>query len=222
MKKILIASILVLAACGKTNNTYVSNPVAQPAPETTVQQQIDTIIAENNGWRESLGQTALTSGLSCSVQAVSSGQYLSSSSPGYTAGAGVLVVTGPSYSYLLNVGFDQPESNAGPNNVIDPSIQPLFLSNNYKINCSGQLVVTEDGYHSFQLSSDDGAILTIDGTQVINNDGQHGITTASGTKSLQSVVVHTLNLQYAQSGAGQFALILQMDGSVLPAANLYH
>lgn len=225
-----VLAMLTLAACGRyhdVNNVAgptgpqgPAGPVA-PAPSVTpIQQQINDLVSAENVYRESLGQTELSSGLGCSVQAVSGGQYLSSSSPGYTA-AQAIVVTGPSYAYLLKVGFDQPNSGPGPNDVIDPSIQGLFLTNNYKISCSGQLVVTEDGYHAFSMSSDDGSILTIDGTQVINNDGSHGITTVNGTKNLRAGV-HTFSLLYAQSGAGPFALILNMDGALLPAANLYH
>lgn len=235
MKKMNVISILaigiafVLCGCGRTGDTGPQGsvgpqgPVTPATPLTSDQQQILATITSENAYREGLGQTALTVGLSCSVQAVASGQWLSSSSPGYNAGQGVVTTTGTSYSYLLSAGFNQPNANSGsPNSVIDPSIQPLFLSNNYKIVCNGQVVVTEDGYHSFAVSSDDGAILTIDGTQVVNNDGTHGITTAVGTKNLRKDIVHSFSLQYAQSGQGQFALIVDMDGSVLPAENLYH
>lgn len=222
-----IALILFFTACGHTDyNSYttppaVPSPSPLPSPTPATQTTVEGIVANENAYREGLGQTELSLGLSCTVQAISAGQFLSSSSPGYTA-AQAIVLTGPAYPYLLTIGINQPNSNSGPNNVIDPSIQPLFLTNNYRIVCTGQLVVTEDGYHSFVMSSDDGSILTIDGTQVINNDGNHGITTLSGTKNLRSDVVHTFNLQYAQSGAGQFALVLNMDGALLPAANLYH
>jgi len=191
-------------------------PVAPVTPESTVQQLVDA----NNLMRESLGQTYLTPGLSCTVQAVASGQYLSSSSPGYTV-AQAIVLTGPSYPYLLTVGFNQANSGAGPNSVIDPAIQALFQTNNYRISCSGQLVITDNGYHGFTMSSDDGSILTIDGTQVINNDANHGVVILNGTKNL-TAGVHTFSLLYAQSGGGNFALILNQDGLLLPAANLYH
>lgn len=216
--------LATMAACCPPGDTGAQGPQgpAAPAPVVTpTQQLINSIVAGENSYREGLGQTALTQGLSCTVQAIASGQFLSSASVGYTA-AQAIVLTGPSYPYLLTAGFDQPNSGPGPNSVIDPSIQPLFLTNNYKIVCSGQLVVTADGYHSFSMSSDDGSILTVDGTVVISNDGSHGISTVSGTKALQSAVTHTFTLQYAQSGAGQFALVLNMDGSVLPSANLYH
>lgn len=231
MKYVSVLLFAFLTACagydgadGAKGAAGPAGPVGPPGPGAPVVMPtaIEQIVANENAYRESLGQTALTKGLSCSVQAVSSGQFLSSSSPGYTAAAGVLVLTGSSYPYLLTKPFNQADGPSGPNSVIDPAIQPLFLNNNYKISCSGQLVVSSDGYDTFALSSDDGAILTIDGTQVINNDGNHGVTTVSGTKALRSDVVHTFSLLYAQSGAGNFALVLKMNGVVLPAANLYH
>jgi len=229
---------LAMTACargdkGDQGNTGATGPQgpAVPAPVVSpAQEQIDALVASENSYRESQGQTELSQGLTCSVQAISSGGFLSTSSPNYVAAtctanplsaACALVLTGSSYPFL-GTNFDQVNSNSGPNSVItDPYIRSLFTSNNYKISCSGQLVVTEDGYHGFSMSSDDGSILTVDGAQVINNDGNHGITTVAGTKLLRSGV-HTFSLVYAQSGAGQFALVLNMNGSVLPAANLYH
>jgi len=221
MKILLFLGILLLSGCSKFEavNNITQQPVLTPAQVT-----IDTIIANENVYRESLGETLLSPGLSCTVQAVTAGEFLSSSSPNFaiTPGAAVLTLTGPSYAYLLTTSIDQPDSNPGPNSIIDPEIQGLFTNNNYKINCSGQLAVVLDGYHEFSVSSDDGSILTIDGTQVTNGDGNHGIATYVGTKNLRSDVVHTFNIQYAQSGGGQFALVVNMDGSLLPAANLWH
>jgi hypothetical protein len=223
---ILISISLFLMGCegmqgiqGPSGSAIIllpSHPTPPPVPTS-----IQAIVNSENSYRASLGEAPFTPGLSCTVQAIASGNYLSSSSPGYTA-AEAIVTTGTSYAYLLSTGFDQPNSGPGPNSVINPEIQPLFEANDYKINCTGQLVVSEDGYYSFTMSSDDGSLLYIDGTLVIDNDGQHGITTMSGTKGLESAVTHTFQLEYAQSGGGEFALMLDMNGSLLPAANLYH
>lgn len=230
----VIILALALGACargdkgdsGSNGGAGPAGPTAPVTPESTVQQLVDA----NNLVRESLGQTYLTPGLSCTVQAISSGGFLSTSSPTYVAAtctanplsaACAIVLTGPSYPYLLTVGFNQANSGPGPNSVLDPAIQALFETNNYRISCSGQIVITDNGYHAYSMSSDDGSILTIDGAQVINNDANHGIVTLNGTKNL-TVGVHTFSILYAQSGGGNFALILDQDGSLLPAANLYH
>ena len=203
----LIAAVVGLTACAVT-----------PAPTSAIQQ----IVNSENTYRESQGQAPLTPGLSCVVQAIASGTYLSSSSPGYTA-AQAVVLTGSSYSYLLSSSINQANvaGNAG-NSLIDPAIQALFLTNNYRIVCTGALVVTEDGYYNFSTSSDDGSLLYVDGSLVVNNDGAHGIQTVNGTKLLESAVTHTIQMYYAESAGGNIAMTLNMNGSVLPAANLYH
>lgn len=239
---VLVTTVfLMVTACGRgpmgntgaqgaAGPTGPAAPVPPPPVIDPIQQQIDSLVTEENAWRESQGQTMLSKGMSCTVQAISSGGFLSTSSPNYVAASCTanplsaycaVVTTGSSYPFLGS-NFDQVNSNSGPNSIItDPYIQSLFTSNNYKINCSGQLVVLEDGYQGFSMSSDDGAILTVNGSQVINNDGNHGITTVSGVKLLRAGV-YSISVLYAQSGAGQFALILNMNGAVLPAAQLYH
>jgi hypothetical protein len=239
MKKFLglIAISMLLAACNPVGGTDGATgatgpagpagavgpqgpqgPAATPPPPTAIQQ----IVNNENAYRETIGEAPLTPGLSCTVQAIASGTYLSSASPGYTA-AQAIVLTGTAYTYLLSTSINQPNvAGTAGNSLINPEIAPLFLSNNYRIVCTGALVVTEDGYYGFSTSSDDGSTITIDGTLVVDNDGAHGIQSASGTKLLESAVTHTFTMEYAQSAGGNIAMILNMNGSVLPAANLYH
>jgi len=208
-------------AAGATGQTGATGPAGASAPVSTP-TVLQTIVDSENAYRATQGQAPLTPGLSCVVQAISAGSYLSSSSPGYTA-AQAIVLTGPSYSYLLSTSINQPNvAGSAGNSLIDPEIAPLFLTNNYRIVCTGALVVAEDGYYGFTSSSDDGSLLYIDGALVVDNDGTHGIQSVSGTKLLESAVTHTFQLYYAQSGSGNIAMILDMNGSVLPAANLYH
>lgn len=216
-------TILTLTACGPTWVQHDNNTLLVPGPTVSVpeaagpvteDQDIAAVLADENTYRLSLGQTELSSGLSCSVQLVTTGQWLSSSSPGYNALQGIVTTSGPSYSFLLNQPIDQPNSGPGDNSVLPLAVQPLFTSNNYKLSCSGQLVILTTGYYGFDLSSDDGSILTIDGTQVVNNDGNHSVQTVSGTKLLRRDV-HTINLVYAQTGSGNFALVLNMNSVLL-------
>lgn len=232
MKKVLVLILLCLTACQgvKGNNGDVGPQGPTTPPVVVTVTEIDALVADENDWRESQGQTMLSPGLSCSVQQVSSGSFLSSSSPSYVAASCTanpfssyctIVVMGASYAYLGS-NFNQVNASAGPNSVItDAYVASLFVGKNYKITCSGQIVITDEGYHSFTLASDDGSILTVNGAQVVNADGQHGITTTTGVKLLRPGV-YSFSLAYAQSGLGAFALILSMDGAVLPAANLYH
>ena len=197
-------------------------PAASPSP-TSSESAEQQIVDETNEARELQGQAPFTPGLSCTVQLVGSGQWLSSTSPGYVAAQGVVTATAGStaYPYLLKSDFNQPDSSGGVNSLIPTALQALFVGNNYKITCNGQLVVVDPNYYNFDMNSDDGSILTIDGTQVINDDGNHAMTDKTGTKFLTQGV-HTFQVLYAQSGAGNFGLVLQSNGSLLDSSGFYH
>lgn len=223
LKYLILSALFTLAAltgCGKgpKGDTVVVAVPAPAAPESETQRLVD---AEND-YRLSLGQSALSQGLSCTVQAVASGQWLSASSPGYNAGQGVVVLSGTSYAYLMTGAFNQANASGGSlNSVLPAPIRSVFASINYKINCTGQIVVTETGYYNFSLASDDGSILTVAGTQVVNNDGNHAIQEKQGLKMLRAGV-HTFSLQYAQTGGGNFALLLSANGVQVPGSAFYH
>lgn len=233
MKNVALLTVLFLSlsACqgqmggtGGTGSPGAPGAVgpAGPAANVPALTPAEQTVASENAYRKTQGLAPLTQGLSCVVQAIASGTYLSSSSPGYTA-AQAIVLTGPSYSYLLPTAINQPSvAGTAGNNLIDPEIQPLFLTNNYRIVCTGALVVAEDGYYSFTTSSDDGSLLYLDGSLVVDNDSAHGIQSVSGTKLLEAAVTHTFQLQYAQSAGGNIAMVLNMNGVLLPSANLYH
>ncbi|NJO48170.1 MAG: hypothetical protein HC840_00480 [Leptolyngbyaceae cyanobacterium RM2_2_4] len=192
-----------------------------PPAVTPEQADIDFLLDDENAYRLSLGQTELSSGLSCTVQAIASGQWLSSSSPGYNSGQGVVSMTGTAYAYLFKGTFNQLNGPSGPNSILPLAIQPLFLSNNYRIVCTGHIVVRETAYYNFELNSDDGSILTVNGTQVVNNDGNHGMTAKSGTILLRRGV-RTFTLSYAQTGGGNFGLILKANGSLIDGKYYAH
>lgn len=228
MKKFCtIFATLILAACaGPKGDKGDQGPQGEPAPTPvvdTVQAAIDAEVALENEYRLGLGQTILSSGLSCSVVKVNSGQWLSSSSPGYNAGQGVVVTSGnTTYTYLYKGDFNQENSSGGAPNILLPvTLQPLFINTNYKISCTGQIVVLESGWYNFSVSSDDGSILTVDGTQVVNNDGNHGITTKSGSKYLRRGV-KSFSVQYAQTGGGNFAMILKANNALIAPIYLFH
>lgn len=211
---------IAAVGCGKRTDTIF-------VKETTVVKEgipdsVQSLVDEENEYRLSQGQTMLSQGLSCTVQQVASGQWLSSSSPGYNAGQGVVSLTGTSYAFLNKNGFNVGNTSGGSYNSILPSaIQPLFANVNYRISCTGFIVIEQDGYALFSLASDDGSILTVDGTQVINNDGNHSITTKSGTKLLRRGV-KSFTLLYAQTGGGNFALQMSLNGQISPGSVFYH
>ena len=61
--------------------------------------------------------------------------------------------------------------------------------------------VSTGGSYTFQTTSDDGSLLYVDGTQVVNDDGPHAMQSAIG--SIELVLgSHLVTVQYAQAGGG--------------------
>ena len=74
----------------------------------------------------------------------------------------------------------------------------------------GILTVPEDGDFQFNLTSDDGSWLELDGAQVIDNGGEHGATTRGALVSLDAGA-HSFSLVMFESGGDQ-ALELTWEG----------
>jgi hypothetical protein len=79
----------------------------------------------------------------------------------------------------------------------------------FAIRYEGSFSLPKDGSYTFKLTSDDGAILYIDGQKVVDNDGRHTTKTASGRRDLR-VGAHRLRLDYFQGQKGPVALVLQV------------
>ena len=77
----------------------------------------------------------------------------------------------------------------------------------FAIRFDGRFEVKTDASYTFRLISDDGAILYIDGVKVVDNDGLHTATPATGSQTLKGGV-HTLRLDYFQGARGPVALSL--------------
>ena len=213
---------------GNTGDMGPEGPQGLPGADATttttipdfVQESIDELISYKNEDRAILAQAPLTNGLTCTVQAVASGSCISTSSPG-CSGLG-LVMTGSSYTYLYKGSFTQSDSpGSTPNALLPTALQTLFLGLNHKIVCSGHIVVLTSGYYEFTVTSDDGSILQVGGTQVITNDNNHGMVTKTGSVLLYRGV-NTFNLYYAQSGGGNFGLVLTSGGASIDSKFLYH
>ncbi|HEX5270263.1 MAG TPA: PA14 domain-containing protein, partial [Gemmataceae bacterium] len=74
----------------------------------------------------------------------------------------------------------------------------------------GAFKAEREGNYRFQLTSDDGSRLLIDGKTVVNNDGIHATATASGEVTLTKGV-HTVTVLYFQAG-GEIVLDVQVEG----------
>lgn len=210
MKYVILA--LILSACSTETFTVVHDP-AVPQPPTEVQQ----ILNEENAYRLGLGQTQLSSGLSCSLQTFVSGDRIQASIAGHNTLAGLTQVA----TFLLTVPFNQQDANISEGmNVLPVPLRAVY-QDKYLLRCSGQLVVTETGYVQFDLRSDDGSVLYVDGAKLIDSDNAHGPVDASGTKYMRRGV-HAFRLDYSQSGAGSEALVLKANGDVVSPEYFVH
>jgi putative heme-binding domain-containing protein len=66
---------------------------------------------------------------------------------------------------------------------------------------TASLVVSSSGEHTFYVQSDDGSRLYIDGKQIIDNDGLHGMVEKSGKVSLDAGL-HQIVVTYFDNGGG--------------------
>jgi hypothetical protein len=81
----------------------------------------------------------------------------------------------------------------------------------FAIDYTGKFWINQPGEYRWELTSDDGAMLYIDGQQVIDNGGLHPPVTLHGTTRL-SEGIHTIRVPYFQGLKFQVALILKIAG----------
>jgi mono/diheme cytochrome c family protein len=72
---------------------------------------------------------------------------------------------------------------------------------NYGVRFRGYLEVPQDGTYTFTTHSDDGSLLLLGTTIVVNNDGIHGPQSASGTIALRKGK-HAVTVGFIQAGGG--------------------
>lgn len=204
--KLLVVSLIFLAACAPEEGRQGPRG---PGVEVQPMTDVEAIVESENEYRVSFGQLPLSRGLVCTLYTVPNG------STGITGAALTKVA---SFTHLGN--FNQANSSANDGLNILPS--PLRTTHKqwFVVRCTGKLVIVETGYYQFDLASDDGSMLYVGGTNIINNDGNHGVTLKSGVKHLREGVVD-FRLDYMQGPGGSQALILSSGGSLVPAENFY-
>ena len=201
---------------GDKGDAGVSAPVVS-LPVDDVQSDIDALVRDESAYRQGLGQTALSQGLACTLYSITGGDRIQASISGHNTLTGITTVG----TFRLNVPFNQPNSNISAGMNVLPAPFRTNYTNMYLLRCQGQIVVRDSDYHLFELSSDDASVLYVDGSKVIDNDNAHGITVLTGQKYLRRGV-HTIRLDYAQTGAGDQALILKQNGTVIDPKFFYY
>jgi len=90
------------------------------------------------------------------------------------------------------------------------SVQVAARENDFALQFQGFLEVPKDGVYSFYTKSDDGSVLRIGSTLVVNNDGIHAAQEASGSIALKAGK-HALRVGFIQGGGGA-ELQVQYEG----------
>ena len=179
-------------------------PAYTPPPPTPIQAIVD----QENAYRDAVGQEPLTPGLDCTLYTV----------PNTTTQISGATLTNIGSFEYLGV-FNQPNAPVTSGfNVLPIQIQPVYQTW-FILKCTGQFVVANDSWHEWDLTSDDGSLLSIGGS-LINNDGLHAAVTKSAVKFLKHGL-YSFELDFFQ-GAGVQQLNLNMDGSILTSDHFYH
>lgn len=202
---IAMLSLLILVSCGKDGQNGVNGIDRSPAfvQPTLIQE----VLQEENDYRYDNGQTLLSKGLSCNLKTFTGGDRLQPSIAGHNTFNGLINVS----SYTFAGSFDQAETSV--NDGLNAVLPSLNIKTNYVLKCTGYLVITDNDYYKFDLTSDDASLLYIGNSLVIDNDNAHAVTDKTATKYLRRGV-YSFRLDYAQNTGNQ-ALTLKMNNSII-------
>lgn len=226
MKYYVIAMVMALsfAGCAKGDKGDMGLqglpgvvPALPAVPTDTVAEDIAKIIKDENAYRLGLGQAVLSGGLTGNLYTVTGGDRIQASIAGHNTLQGVTHVG----SFLLSDVINQLNSPVSEGMSVLPPAMRAVYKNMYLLRLTGVIVIQESGYHGFELTSDDGSVLYVDGAKLIDNDNNHGAVTVSASKYLRRGV-HSIRLDYAQTGAGSQALILNHNGALLSPSLMFH
>ena len=88
----------------------------------------------------------------------------------------------------------------------------------FSIRYSGYIQIDTQGSYTFYTSSDDGSKLFIDGTEIVDNDGNHSNRERSGTTTL-TTGLHDITVLYYENSGGE-TLTVQYQGPSISKQNI--
>lgn len=137
-------------------------------------------------------------------------------------------VSGLSYAYYQGAWSDVPTfSSLTPiktGDVTSFSLAPRTRNDDFAFNYTGYIDVPTDGTYTFYTSSDDGSILSIGQTVVVDNNGLHATQERSGAIGLKAGK-HAITVGFFERGGGE-VLNVSYEGpgiskQSIPASALY-
>ncbi len=90
------------------------------------------------------------------------------------------------------------------------TLEPRLRDDNFAIRYTATLTVAEAGDYTFYTTSDDGSRLSVDGVEVVDNDGAHGNIEESGQITL-TAGEHNVVVEYFEAGGGE-SLTVEWEG----------
>jgi hypothetical protein len=133
---------------------------------------------------------------------------------------GSAVYEGLTYNYYTYTGSwsSMPDLNSlvpvKTGTQANISLNIASQSTNYAISWQGIINIRRAGTYTFFTSSDDGSIMYINDTKVVNNDGSHGTIEKSGTYTFSQPGLYSFRLDFYQ-GTGGAALTASWQASSL-------
>ena len=235
MKYLLVLTVgLFLVACD--NASYTHSPLCESQQSDTeviitCGTDITTIpipqdgsdgqdgVDGDDGQDGNDGEDALQSGLICNVHDLSSWS-------GITDITDEFINNPPVGEFIMDdvsVGNTQA-INGFPG--MPASIQSQVGTDGYALDCYGYLATPTSGDYDFDLLSDDGVFMAVDGQTVISDPSLHAPSTDSNSARLLKGM-NRINIMYYQGPHSQIALRLKWSGpnhasQVIPSAYYFH
>lgn len=222
MKYLMLVVSLWLIGCGSDSEMatqVIPGNNNGTVAEVTEQDLINEIVSDENSYRQVSGQSPLVLGLSCSVYNLSPIPAPSGSPVWYQPANFPASLPSAVANFILIGAFSQENSPNSNGLDVLPTALKVTYTQWVAVRCSGQLVVTDSNYYAYKLTSDDGALLYLDGSLLINNDGQHAVQSKSASK-LMKKGLHSFRLDYFQAG-GNSALKLEDQNGIIQGNHFY-
>lgn len=117
----------------------------------------------------------------------------------------------PKKTGTLNVNTSGANATIQQDNYSASLLSPRDRDTNIVFEHTGKIQINIIGTYTFFTTSDDGSRLFINGQEVVNNDGAHGMQERSGTYTFSAAGRYDLRVIFAQGGGG-FGLHLRYQG----------
>ncbi|MUU79609.1 beta strand repeat-containing protein, partial [Winogradskyella endarachnes] len=108
-------------------------------------------------------------------------------------------------SLALSIGTVSSFDVDALQNSVDPGD-----TNTFSVRFRGNINITTAGLYTFYTSSDDGSKLFIDGIEIVDNDGGHGVITENGSITL-TIGLHEIVILYFENTGGE-SLTAEYEG----------